>query len=211
MFGLLKDVRGQNRLDGKRIYLRAPRKGDQREWSVLRSESRDFLKPWEPTWPPNAMSRSAFRTRLMLMAADLKAKRSYSFFIFDRFSDALMGGITISNVRRGVAQNATIGYWIGRPYARQGFMAEAVQLILDFCFEILQLHRVEAACLPTNNPSRALLLGCGFKEEGLARQYLRINNQWQDHLTFGIIRSDIRPRRSNANGGIAEHPNLRSK
>ena len=79
---------------------------------------------------------------------------------------------------------------MGYPYIRRGHMAEAVNLVLDYAFENLRLHRVEAACLIHNEPSRRLLLKLGFHEEGLARQYLCINGQWQDHRIFGILGSD---------------------
>lgn len=193
MFGLSGIRPKTMRLIGPRVYLRRPVRRDQKEWAKLRNLSRDFLEPWEPVWPPDATSRSAFRRRIARQEEDWRAEYACPFFILSRDSDTLLGGITVSNVRRGVAQNASIGYWIGEPYARQGLMSEAVQLTLNFCFESLGLHRVEAACLATNDPSRALLLKSGFKQEGVARQFLRINGQWQDHLTFAILRSDLRP------------------
>ena len=104
-----------------------------------------------------------------------------------------MGGVTLSNVRRGVAQAASVGYWIGERFARQGYMTEAVLAVVEFAFEELGLHRVEAACLPENDASRSLLLKVGFRQEGYARQYLRINGKWQDHLLFEMLRDDPRP------------------
>ena len=193
MFGFFHAKPYAVRLDGPRVYLRPPERGDQKMWTELRQASRAFLEPWEPTWPLDATSRFAFRKRLKRLDEDWREERACAFFILDRNRDNLLGGITVSNVRRGVAQNASIGYWIGEPYARLGFMFEAVQLTLNFCFKTLNLHRVEAACLPSNDASSALLLKCGFKEEWFARQYLRINNQWQDHRTFAIIRADPRP------------------
>ena len=106
--------------------------------------------------------------------------------------DALVGGIGLSNVRRGVSETASLGYWVGEPYARQGYMSAALPLVLDFAFERLRLHRVEAACLPTNIPSRALLTRAGFHQEGHARQYLCIEGKWQDHLLFAMLSADWR-------------------
>ena len=91
-----------------------------------------------------------------------------------------------------MAETASLGYWVGEPYARRGYMTAALPLVLDFSFERLRLHRVEAACLPTNVPSRALLLRIGFTEEGYARRYLLIDGKWQDHLLFAILREDWR-------------------
>lgn len=193
MFGFFGIRSNALRLVGPRVYLRRPVRRDQNEWAKLRDLSRDFLEPWEPMWPPDATSRAAFRRRIARQNEEWRIEHACPFFILNRNNDALLGGITVSNVRRGVAQSANIGYWIGKPYARQGLMSEAVQLTLNFCFESLNLHRVEAACLTINTPSRALLLKSGFKQEGIARQFLRINGQWQDHLTFAILRNDARP------------------
>ena len=105
----------------------------------------------------------------------------------------LVGGITLSNVRRGVSLSASMGYWMGKPHARKGYMAEAIQLSLGFSFDTLGLHRIEAACLPSNTPSRNLLLKSGVVQEGFARSYLRINGTWQDHVCYAILRTDSRP------------------
>ena len=179
------------RLERGRVYLRVPVHRDWRAWATLRAESRDFLAPWEPTWAYDALTRGAFRRRLKLYKAEMRQGVTYSFLIRRRADDVLLGGITLSNVRRGVAQSATLGYWIGAPYARQGYMTEALGAVLEFAFARLGLHRVEAACLPNNEASRRLLLHVGFREEGYARQYLRINGRWQDHQLFAVLRDDV--------------------
>lgn len=181
-------------LYGRSVYLRAPHRRDQRQWMDVRRLSRDFLQPWEPSWPPDATEGTAFRRRLRRFLEDWRDGTAYAFFVFDRKTDDLLGGITLSNLRRGVTQSGTIGYWMGLPYVRRGHMSEAVHLMLDFAFDTLGLHRVEAACLVHNAASRGLLLKAGFSEEGLARQYLCIDGRWQDHRTFAILRSD--PRRA---------------
>ena len=179
-------------LRGENVYMRAPHRRDQRQWMDIRRLSKEFLQPWEPTWPEDGAAKTAFRRRLRRFKQDWEDGTSYPFFIFQRLTDDLVGGITLSNLRRGVTQAGTIGYWMGLPYVRRGYMAEAVYLILDLAFEDLRLHRVEAACLVHNEPSRNLLLKLGFSEEGLARHYLRIDGRWQDHRTFGILSTDPR-------------------
>jgi ribosomal-protein-alanine N-acetyltransferase len=176
-------------LRGERVYLRAPDRGDYEEWAELRARSRDFLTPWEPSWPVDALSRTSFRVRIARYAEDWRIDQAYNFFVFSH-EDMLLGGIGLSNVRRGVAETASLGYWIGEPHARQGYMSVALPLVLDFAFGRLHLHRVEAACLPINVPSRALLKRLGFHQEGLARQYLCIQGTWQDHVLFAILRED---------------------
>lgn len=179
-------------LDGGRVVLRPPRQRDWKRWSEVRESSREFLAPWEPTWPYDALTRRSFRRRVKAYTQELRQGTSFSFLIFRRTDDALLGGVTLSNLRRGVAQSASLGYWIGRQHARQGYMSEALALVLEFGFDSLGLHRIEAACLPHNAASKALLIKMGFSQEGQARQYLRINGAWQDHLLFAVLRNDPR-------------------
>lgn len=182
------------RLDGPRVVLRPPLRRDAPAWTSLRRQSADFLKPWEPAWPNDALTPSAFHRRRLQLLADWRARTGYGFLVFRRGDGALVGGITLSNVRRGVASTGSLGYWTGAPFARQGFMTEAVGCVLGFAFGQLGLHRVEAACLERNTASSGLLVKCGFAREGLARGYLKIDGRWQDHVTFAILRDDPRPR-----------------
>jgi len=158
--------------------------GDYGDWAALRETSRAFLTPWEPTWPLDDLTRGAFRRRLKRYAEDLRCDQAYSFFLFRKSDNVLVGGLTLANVRRGVAQAGSLGYWMGAPYARQGHMSAAVHAIVPFAFDTLRLHRLEAACIPTNVASVRLLERTGFMREGYARQYLCINGMWQDHLLY---------------------------
>ena len=123
-------------------------------------------------------------------AREAREDMGYGFFVFGRADDSLMGGVTLSNLQRGIALSCGLGYWIGEPYARQGLMTEAVRSVLPFVFETLALHRLEAACLPGNEASKRLLRKLGFGEEGYARGYLRIDAEWHDHLLFAMLSSD---------------------
>jgi ribosomal-protein-alanine N-acetyltransferase len=178
---------------GDAVVVRAPQMSDHAEWAALRAESRDFLTPWEPTWPTDDLTRTAFRRRVKRYAEDQRSDLAYPFFIFRRSDNALVGGLTLANIRRGCAQAASLGYWMGAPYARQGYMTAAVNAVLPFAFATLRLHRVEAACIPGNNASIRLLEKTGFRREGFARQYLCINGIWQDHLLYARLRDDMPP------------------
>ncbi|HKC32440.1 MAG TPA: GNAT family protein [Xanthobacteraceae bacterium] len=177
-------------IEGQGVTLRLPQMAEFEEWAALRTASRDFLTPWEPSWPADDLTRAAFRRRLKRYAEDWRTDQSYAFFIFRKQDNLLLGGLTLANVRRGVAQAGSIGYWLGMPFARNGYMTAAVKGVLPFCFETLRLHRVEAACIPTNTASIRLLERCGFLREGFARQYLCINGVWQDHLLFARLKDD---------------------
>jgi len=175
------------RLEGDKVFLRLPRLSDYKAWSTLRTQSAPFLRPWEPTWPDDDLTRPAFRARLGAYARELEAGEAFPFFLFRRQDEALIGGVRLFHIRRGVAQSAVLGYWIGEPHARQGHMRDGVKATIGFAFGQLGLHRLEAACMPENAPSAALLLKSGFLEEGYAPAYLKINGEWRDHRLFGMV------------------------
>jgi ribosomal-protein-alanine N-acetyltransferase len=173
---------------GDGVVLRTPQMTDFPEWAALRETSRDFLTPWEPTWPADDLTRSAFRRRIRRYSEDLRTDQGYAFLIIRRSDDALVGGLTLANIRRGVAQAGSLGYWMGLPYVRHGYMTAAVRAVVPFAFGTVRLHRIEAACIPTNAGSTRLLENTGFVREGYAREYLCINGTWQDHLLFARLK-----------------------
>jgi [ribosomal protein S5]-alanine N-acetyltransferase len=177
-------------IQGAGVVLKTPQPADYAEWARLREQSRSFLVPWEPTWPADDLTRAAFRRRLRRYAEDQRADLAYAFFLFREEDDVLIGGLTLGNIRRGVAQAGSLGYWMGAPYARKRHMTAAVRALLGFAYTALRLHRVEAACIPTNVPSIALLERVGFTREGFAREYLCINGIWQDHLLYARLKDD---------------------
>ncbi len=178
---------------GAGLVLRTPRMEDFDAWARLREQSRDFLTPWEPLWPEDDLTRSSFRRRLRRYAEEIRSDTAYPYLIFRASDRALLGGITVGQIRRGVAQAGTLGYWMGAPFAGQGIMTRAVGLLLDAAFDDLRLRRVDAACVPTNTASVRVLERNGFTREGFARQYLCIAGRWEDHLLYAVLRGDPRP------------------
>jgi len=184
--------RSKVRVETDRMTLRPPSHADYRGWTDLRASSRAFLEPWEPTWAPDHLSRKAFTNRVYWAQRSISGGTACPFFIFDRGSGALLGALTIDNIRRGPAQDATLGYWIGQPYARHGFMSEAIEAAVHYAFRTLDLSRIQAACLPENAASRGCLEKSGFKYEGVAQSYLQINGRWRNHVLYANLRSDRR-------------------
>jgi ribosomal-protein-alanine N-acetyltransferase len=180
-------------IQGRGVLLRTPRMGDFEQWSQLRGRSRAFLAPWEPVWPDDDLSRSAFRRRLRRYDRDLREESGYAFLAFRHSDGAMIGGITLTNFRRGAAQSASIGYWMGEPYAGRGYMTAAVAALVPFAHSALRIRRLEAACLPTNAASIKLLERLHFVREGLAREYLSIAGRWQDHLLYAHLAADPLP------------------
>jgi Acetyltransferases, including N-acetylases of ribosomal proteins len=179
-----------SQFSGRNILLRTPQFSDFDEWSELRSESRNFLEPWEPKWSKNSLTRSDYRRRITRYEQDIRYERNIPFYIFILETKILAGGISLSNINRGITQSCTLGYWIGEKFAGQGLMTEAVAVVTDVVFNILKLHRLEAACVPENIASKSVLKKVGFKEEGYARKYLQINGEWRDHNLFAVLSSD---------------------
>lgn len=183
---------------GPRVTLRASRSADYDEWSNLRRASREFLKPFEPRWSESDLSRRVFLSRLKRSREEARDGTDYGFLVFRRDPDGetLVGGITLSNIRRRAAQYVTLGYWMGQTYVGQGLMTEAVGAIVPFAFDTLGLHRIHAAFLPTNTASRRVLEKNGFREEGYAENYLQIDGKWCDHVLFGLTRERYDANRS---------------
>jgi ribosomal-protein-alanine N-acetyltransferase len=179
-------------IPGDGVVLRTPQMTDFPAWAELRETSRKFLTPWEPTWPADDLTRPAFRQRLRRYAEDMRTDQAYAFFLYRLEDNALVGGLALANIRRGVAQAGSLGYWVGEPYICHGYMTAAVRTLIPAAFDMLRLHRVEAACIPTNVASVRLLEKTGFRREGYARSYLCINGIWQDHLLYARLQSDPR-------------------
>ncbi len=190
MFGLGRRVR----IETERMTLRPPRHGDYREWVALRQTSADFLVPWEPAWARDHLTRKAFVGRVYWAQRAIAGDSALPLFMVERGTARLLGAVTLDTIRRGPAQAATLGYWIGAAHARQGYMREAIEVLVHYAFTTLDLSRIEAACLPGNTASRGVLEKCGFKYEGVAQSYLQINGRWRTHVLYANLRMDRRGR-----------------
>jgi ribosomal-protein-alanine N-acetyltransferase len=170
-----------------RVRLTDPLPQDRREFLELVDASVDLHRPW--TYPP--ADAASYRRLLERNRADnfhaLLARRSED--------DAIVGLFELSDVVRGNFQNAYLGYWVGQPFAGQGYMREGMQLALRFAFQELRLHRVEANIQPANKRSLALAKTAGFRREGFSPRYLKIGGRWRDHERWAILAEDVRFRR----------------
>jgi len=185
---------------GRGLWLRLPTMSDYGPWAELRARSREHLAPWEPLWQRDELTRSAFRRRVRHYQREAREDLGYAFLIFREGDDQLLGGLTLSNVRRGVTQAAVLGYWLGLPFVQRGYMTEAVGAVSAFAFEELHLHRLEAATMPTNIASISVLERNHFRREGFARRLLKINGAWEDHVLHALVADDF----SRYDSGAAE-------
>jgi [ribosomal protein S5]-alanine N-acetyltransferase len=176
---------------GATVGLRPLTMADFHAWARLRDISRDHLMPFEPQWQADELERTAYRRRVRHYQREQREDLGYAYAIVRLSTDALLGGISLSNVRRGVTQTASVGYWLGQPHVGQGAMTEAVALLVGHAMHGLRLHRLEAATLPDNDASIRVLERNGFRREGFARRYLKINGTWCDHVLFGLVAEDL--------------------
>ena len=187
----IQSLLSKKKFTGQRIFLRPPKRRDALKWQKLRMSSKNFLVPWEPSWDASSCSRRAFLRYFKNSNYLANMDRAYSFLIFKIEDKTLLGGINVGNVRRGVAQSASLGYWVGVNHARNGYMKEALQILIPTLFIDLRLNRLEAATLEDNTASRNLLKKIGFKKEGVLRKYLKINGTWRDHVLYGLLENDL--------------------
>ena len=187
-------LRRKIRIETERLTLRTPQHSDFRSWSALRVASRDYLTQWEPAWSEDHLTRKAFTNRVYWAQRSITGGTALPLFLIRRMDDTLVGAITLDNIRRGPAQSGTLGYWTGQPFARMGYMREAIEAVVHQAFNRLDLSRIEAACLPSNKASRGLLEKSGFKYEGVAQSYLQIDGRWRTHVLYAALRKDRRGR-----------------
>lgn len=179
-------------IETDRLTLRLPKSGDHAQWAGLRRQSAAYLQPWEPTWAVDHLSRKAFANRVYAAQRSVETGQGVPLFLIRREDDRLIGAITLDNVQRGPSQCGTLGYWTGEPFARQGYMREAVLAVVHYSFTTLDLSRIQAGCLPENKASRGVLEKTGFKYEGVAQSYLQIDGRWRTHVLYANLRNDRR-------------------
>jgi [ribosomal protein S5]-alanine N-acetyltransferase len=176
------------RLNGRRVTLRPLVAGDFNAWREVRLRNEDWLLRWEPRRPAGladpTRERSAFESRCGARDRERAADHAYPFGVF--VEQRLAGEVNINNVTRGALQSASVGYWIDRDLAGNGYIAEAVVVTARFAFEQLQLHRLEICIVPRNTNSRRVVEKLELRCEGLAERYLEIDGVWEDHLRFAI-------------------------
>ena len=177
-------------IEGTGLTLRAPHASDFEAWRNIRETSRNFLTPWEPKWPADDLTKIGFRRRLRIYSHQRMRGTGRTFLICSSQTHDVFGGISLTRITGGTSKSASLGYWMGEPYAGQGIMKKAVLAMQEHAFRDLRINRLEAAALPRNVISINLLKSCGFQREGYAREYLEINGKLEDHILFALLRSD---------------------
>jgi len=175
---------------GARTYLRRPTLADAAEYCTMIRESRALHRPWVYA----SSDPAAFRNYVRNASRDDYA----GLLVCRRSDDAIAGVFNVSQMVRGGFQSAYMGYYAAAAHARQGYMAEGLELVLRYVFQTLRLHRLEANIQPGNTASIELVRGAGFRLEGFSPRYLKIGGRWRDHQRWAIVADDWRARRRGA-------------
>jgi ribosomal-protein-alanine N-acetyltransferase len=186
-------------LTGKRVYLRPPRRKDEKAFIAQARASRPLHSGWvQPPETPAAFA--AYVARYGTAAAE---SRLVGFLVVRNDYDALAGVVNFSEIVRGLFNSAYVGYYAFAPLAGDGYMAEGFALALGHAFSALKLHRVEANVQPANRRSLALVERLGFEREGYSRRYVKIGGRWRDHVRFAMLAEDWAKLRAGIRRGIA--------
>ena len=170
------------------LKLEHPRMKHLKQWQEVRSANRYFLKPWEPKWPHDALSKKDFVTRVKQVNSNARLRSGFSYLLIHKKA-GIIGGIGLYNIRFGSALTGTIGYWLAQEHNGQGYMNAALTRICKFGFDTQKLIRLETACLKHNTRSIRLLKSCEFEQEGIGKSYLEIDGKRQDHMLFSRIKN----------------------
>jgi ribosomal-protein-alanine N-acetyltransferase len=185
-------------LVGARVLLRPLRADDWESWSAVRQRSRTWLEAWEPRPEPAAADpvtdREAFRSRCGAWDRQRHFDAAYGFGLF-LLDGQFAGEVSLGSVQRGPFQSAFIGYWIDEALAGCGYVPEGVVLLLRYAFEALNLHRLEAAIVPRNGPSRRVVEKLGLRDEGTSLRFLQIQGVYEDHIRYAITADEWTDRR----------------
>lgn len=184
-------------LVGRRVLLRPLQLGDWDAWREIRIRARDWLEVWEPRpefgGPDPALDRDAFRSRCNAWERQRHFDAAYGFGLFLR-DGRLVGEVSLGSVQRGPFQSAYIGYWVDEAHAGHGYVPEGVVLIMRYAFDVLRLHRLEAAIVPRNAASRRVAEKLELRDEGTSLGFLQIQGAYEDHVRYAITVDEYRER-----------------
>ncbi len=185
-------------LQGKRVTMRPLVPSDYAAWSEVRLRNGDWLLIWEPKRSDYisdpATDSQAFERRCVARDRERLAGTSYTLGLF--IENKFAGEVNLNNVVRGAMQTGTVGYWIDRKQAGNGYVAEGVAVLSRFAFEELKLHRIEVCIIPRNTNSKKVVEKLRFRLEGVAERFLEINGVWEDHLRYGFTIEEWQDRKA---------------
>ncbi len=160
-----------------RVELSTPGPEDETAFLAAMRASQALHQPW--IYPPmTAADYAGYLARL--------GERKLGYLARRIDDGAIVGWLNVSEIIRGALEGAFLGYAGTDGHTGQGYMSEALELVLHEAFETLGLHRLEANIQPGNKGSIALARRTGFKLEGFSPSYLRVAGEWRDHERWAL-------------------------
>lgn len=173
------------RLASEGVVVRSLRRSDAREWSKVRARNQDWLQRWDATMPPGGQPRpTSYKVVVGSMLRQARAGQTLPFVV--ELDGRFVGQVTVSNIARGSAMWASVGYWVAADVAGQGVAPRAVAMVIDHCFGPVGLHRVEICVRPENTNSLRVVEKLGLEQVGFAPRFLHIDGAWRDHRIFAV-------------------------
>ncbi len=174
-----------------RMYLTLSHPKMAAEVADFHARNKEALAEFEPARPSLYYTKSGMKKYLKMDYKDTMNGTEFRYYLTMKGSDKIIGTVCIGSIAYGSVKSGTLSYKIDKDYQGKGLATEAVKEVINFAFNILKLHRINAEVMPRNAKSLRIMEKLGFEKEGLARRYLEINNKWEDHYTFGLINDKI--------------------
>lgn len=178
-------------IETQRLYVRSLTLHDCAAWLQARTKNYSYLQEREPIWDMDSLTYQAYYRLINDLMSSFTIGNYYSFGVFHKETNAVMGGFEISNIMYWPKQSATIGYWIGQEHSRQGYATEVLANVAHWAFKQFNLVKIEAGTMLSNIASQTVLKKAGFSHEGHSRSYGEINGVYEDHLLWGLIPADL--------------------
>lgn len=168
------------------LTLRPMRYSDKRDWREVRRRNAEWLQPWDATMPPEGlkpgMHPPTFYSMVRMMRHEAREGRALPFVL--EYQGKFVGQLTVGAIWGGSTRGAYFGYWIDQAVAGRGLMTRAVIMATDYCFDTMEMHRIEINIRPENTSSRAVAEKAGYQLESFRPRYLHIDGEWRDHVSY---------------------------
>lgn len=189
--GIQPQVEWPENLRSGPVELRRLRRRDRKEWLELRAANREWLRPWEATFPYAGDEPQIMTFRRYVRALDAEARDSAGLTLAIAYDGRLAGQVSVSPIFGGAVWSGSIGYWVSQELVGKKIAPTAVAMLTDYCFGVIGLHRIELNIKPDNVRSLTVPQRLGFRDEGLRRAYVHIAGEWADHRTFALTSEEV--------------------
>ncbi len=174
-----------------RMYLNLAHPKMAKEVADFNRRNKEDLKELEPMRPSMYYTKQGMKLYLKADYRDAMKGVEFRYYLTLKGEKKVIGTVAIGSIMFGSVKSCVISYKMDKDYRRQGLRSEAVQGVIEFAFDILGLHRIEAQVMPANHNSLAIMKKFGFENEGLSKKCLEINGKWEDHYRFALINDKI--------------------